>query len=309
LAKRKRDLRGYYHEWIGYAIIHPVLPITAAELELLQIVIGLISSTVIALFARRRGALSASGALAAVLVGTITFGFGGWTWGLVLIAFFAFSTTLSRYRQADKRKLAEKFAKGTRRDMGQVMANGGLGAFLALLYFLNPLSPFLAAFLGAMSTVNADTWGTEVGVLSREPPRLITTWRRAPPGTSGAITLLGTTASTLGALLIGVLAYILTSVEALLSRQDSLRLSWIIPVTLGSGFLGSLFDSLLGATVQGIFYCAACEVETEKELHSCGLGTSHVRGWRWLNNDMVNFLSSLWGALVAIALWGVMAGR
>jgi uncharacterized membrane protein len=97
------------------------------------------------------------------------------------------------------------------------------------------------------------------------------------------------------------------SVEALLSGEDALRLSWIIPVTLFSGFLGSLFDSLLGATVQGIFYCARCQVETEKEIHGCKLRTSHVRGRRWLNNDMVNFISSLCGAMVAIVLWGMIA--
>lgn len=275
---------------------------------MLEIIIGLISSTVIASFAHRRGALTVSGALAAVVVGTIVFGCGGWTWGLVLLAFFVLSTALSRYRQAEKRELAEKFAKGARRDMGQVLANGGLGAFISLLYFFCPISPLLAAFLGSMAAVNADTWGTEVGVLSRDPPRLITTGRRVPAGTSGGITLLGTTASALGALVIGVLAYILICVEAMLCGASALQLSWIIPATLFSGLLGSLFDSLLGATVQGIFYCARCEVETEKELHGCGLRTSHVRGWRWLNNDIVNFVSALCGALVAIALWGAIVG-
>jgi uncharacterized membrane protein len=63
---------------------------------------------------------------------------------------------------------------------------------------------------------------------------------------------------------------------------------------------------LLGATVQGIYYCARCGVETERVLHSCGLRTSHLRGLRRLNNDQVNFVSSLFGALVAIALWGVI---
>ncbi len=276
------------------------------EVDLPGIVIGLISSTFIAWFAHRRGALSISGALGAILVGTVTFGFGGWSWGLVLIAFFALSTVLSRYRQADKRGLTEKFAKGGRRDVGQVLANGGLVAFIALLHSFYPIPLLFCAFLGSMATVNADTWGTEVGVLSREPPRLITTGRRVPTGTSGGVTVLGTAASTLGALVIGVVAYIVTYVEALHSAGDALQLSWIIPVTLFSGLLGSLFDSLLGATVQGIFYCARCQVETEKELHGCGLRTSQVRGWRWLNNDMVNFLSSLWGALVAMALWGVI---
>jgi len=297
---------------MSYVIMQPSITAQRGyrqEIELPEIIIGLISSTVIALFAHRRGALSASGAWGAILVGTITFGFGGWIWGLVLIAFFVLSTALSRYRKADKRELAEKFAKGARRDMGQVLANGGLGAFVALLYFFYPIPPLLAAFLGSMATVNADTWGTEVGVLSRDPPRLITTGRRVPTGSSGGITLVGTAASTLGALVIGVLAYILTCVGALLSGDNALQLSWIIPVALFSGLLGSLFDSLLGATAQGIFYCARCQVETEKELHGCGLRTSHVRGWRRLNNDMVNFVSSLWGALVAIALWGAIAGR
>jgi uncharacterized protein (TIGR00297 family) len=184
-----------------------------------------------------------------------------------------------------------------------------LGAFIALLYFSNPTSALLAAFLGSIATVNADTWGTEIGVLSGVPPRLITTGRSVPVGTSGGITLLGTAASTLGALFIGVLGYVLLCIEALIGAGYARRLSWIIPITLVSGLLGSLFDSLLGATVQGIFYCARCEAETEKELHGCGLRTSHLRGWRWLNNDAVNLLSSLWGALVAIALWGVFVGR
>jgi len=277
------------------------------DVVLLQIALGLVLSTIIAILAHRHEALTRSGALGAILVGTITFGFAGWTWGLVLFAFFAVSSALSRYRQADKKELADKFLKGSQRDIGQVLANGSLAAFIALLYFSYPSSALLVAFLGAMATVNADTWATEIGVLSPVPPRLITTGRRVPAGTSGGLTVLGTAASTLGALFIALLAYTLLSVEALFSVGSSLRLWWIIPVALISGLLGSLFDSLLGATVQGIFYCAQCEKETEKELHGCGLRTTHLRGWRWLNNDMVNFLSSAWGALVAIALAAVIA--
>lgn len=277
-------------------------PSARKEVQLLQIGLGLVLSTIIAILAHRHEALTRGGALGAILIGTITFGFGGWTWGLVLIAFFAVSSALSRYRQADKRELADKFHKGARRDMGQVVANGGLAAFIALLYFSYPTPALLVAFLGSMATVNADTWATEIGVLSPNPPRLITTWRRVPVGTSGAITLLGTAASALGALFIALLAYTLLSVEALLDVGSTLRLWWIVPVALISGLLGSLFDSLLGATVQGIFYCARCGSETERELHGCGLRTTHLRGWRWLTNDMVNFLSSAWGAMVAIAL-------
>ena len=273
-----------------------------------QLIIGLILSAIVALAARQRRALTNGGAAAAILLGTIIFGFGGWAWGLVLVVFFALSSIFSRYRLADKRELADKFHKGAQRDATQVLANGGLAALVSLLYHSHPPPALLAAFLGAMATVNADTWATEIGVLSAIPPRLITTGREVPVGTSGGITLLGTAASTLGALFIGLVGYLALSIDALLSGQTVLLLWWIIPSALCSGLLGSLFDSLLGATVQGIFFCARCVTETEKEVHGCGLRTSHLRGWRLLDNDAVNFLSSTCGALVAVALWGILVG-
>jgi uncharacterized membrane protein len=71
-----------------------------------------------------------------------------------------------------------------------------------------------------------------------------------------------------------------------------------------AGLIGALFDSLLGASVQGIFHCPSCDRETEKHpRHSCGTDTHHLRGWRWLNNDAVNFAASMVGALIAMGLW------
>ena len=69
------------------------------------------------------------------------------------------------------------------------------------------------------------------------------------------------------------------------------------------GLAGALVDSPLGASVQAIYYCPTCEKETEKRTHGCGTPTRQERGWRWLNNDMVNFFSSLIGALVAAGLF------
>src|SRR3954462_13893815 len=104
-------------------------------LNLPRILAGLIFSAVIGGAAYRRGALTLSGWLGAVITGTLTFGFGGWTWGLTLIAFFISSSALSHFRQARKQALAgEKFEKGGRRDLAQTLANGGIGAALALIY-------------------------------------------------------------------------------------------------------------------------------------------------------------------------------
>lgn len=74
---------------------------------------------------------------------------------------------------------------------------------------------------------------------------------------------------------------------------------FILASSILGGLAGSTFDSLLGATVQGIYYCFLCQKETEASVHRCGQPAQHLRGWRWLNNDVVNFASSIVGSLIA----------
>lgn len=251
-------------------------------------------SAIISLIAHRRGSLSGSGVAGAILVGALTFGFGGWSWGLLLAVFFVSSSLLSHYKESEKRAVAEKFDKTHRRDLAQALANGGVGAGAALLSVLVPAPIWFPFFTGVMATVNADTWATELGTLSPRPPRLITTGRTVEVGTSGGVSLLGTTVSLAGGLLIGLVA-------ALTQRKK--RAGPLILAAGVAGLAGSLFDSLLGATVQQIYYCDCCAKETERRIHKCGYATRPLRGWSWLNNDLVNFLASLVGGLVAVRLW------
>ena len=268
-----------------------------------SLLLGIALSVLIAATGYWRRALTPGGAVGAVLIGSLVFGLGGWTWGLLLITFFVSSSWLSHYRRAEKEPAAIKFAKGSRRDLGQVLANGGLGAVLAVTYARYPDPLLLAAFVGAMAAVNADTWATELGVLSRTPPRLITTGQPTEPGASGGVNSLGLWASVVGALLIGAAATALAQAVSLLSghgwSREALALSL---VGLVGGLSGSLFDSLLGATVQGVYYCDACAQETESAVHRCGRPARPLRGWPWLNNDLVNLTASLVGGLIAAAL-------
>ncbi len=261
-----------------------------------QFLAGFLLSLAIAYAGFRKEALSTGGMIAAIFEGTFIFGIGGWMWGALLIAFFALSSALSFYRRREKRTLAEKFAKGSRRDVGQVLANGGLGLLLALACLAAGESarPLLfAAYVGAMATVNADTWATELGVLGQRPPRLITTWRVVDRGTSGGISPWGTAAALLGGATIGLTA-------ALFDSGEGVR--WLLVGALG-GLAGALFDSFLGATVQAIYYSEARQKETEQAVERDGTPNRLLRGWRWMDNDIVNFLSSLVGAAVAAALW------
>lgn len=268
----------------------------------LELIGGFFLSLLIGLAGYRRGALSGDGVLGALITGTLIFGLGGWEWGILLIVFFVSSSMLSFYRSADKEALAEKFAKGHRRDLGQALANGGLAALLAVGSFLRPHRTWFIACVGALATVNADTWATELGVLSRSLPRLITNGRQVEVGTSGGITWLGNVAALGGASLIGIVG----SLSLLLLGEGWKSAAMLIVAGTVGGVAGALADSLLGATVQAIYWCDTCHKETERSVHRCGRQTRLCRGWHWLNNDVVNFLASVVGALAATMLMWVL---
>ena len=283
------------------------------SLNLFELIGGLALSLAIGALGYRRGALSASGVVGALVTGTLIFGLGGWEWGVLLIVFFISSSALSFYRGRDKQSLAEKFAKGHRRDLGQALANGGLAAILAVFSQLFPpyagglagrvgVGLWFVACAGAMAAVNADTWATELGVLSPRPPRLITNGKRVDVGASGGVTWLGSAASLAGAFTIGLFA----ALGVLILRQGWAGAAVVLLAATAGGAAGSLFDSLLGATVQAMYWCDTCRKETERRVHRCGTETRLVRGWRWLGNDLVNFAASAVGALVAAGIGWVL---
>lgn len=261
-----------------------------------RLLLGIALSAAIGLLAYRRGSLSPSGVGGAILTGGIIFGLGGFAWAVLVVLFFASSSALSHWQAARKASVAEKFAKGSRRDLAQTLANGGVGALLAVGVALHPDPRWTVAFVGAMAAVTADTWATEIGVLSASPPRLITTLRPVPAGTSGGITRLGTLAALAGGVFIGASAGLL----AALGGQPNA--ATLLAVGSVAGVVSALFDSLLGATVQRVYVCVVCGQATERPLHH-SQPTRPLRGWAWLNNDSVNFLASLVGALLG-AWWG-----
>ena len=76
----------------------------------------------------------------------------------------------------------------------------------------------------------------------------------------------------------------------------------VVAVAVVAGTVGSLVDSLLGATVQETFYCRGCARECEARQHHCGAAAERVRGMRGFDNDLVNFTATLAGAILAAAL-------
>jgi uncharacterized protein (TIGR00297 family) len=261
----------------------------------MQILYGFLLAVTVAYLAYRAHSLDKSGAVAATVVGTVIFGVGGWEWAVLLLTFFITSSGLSRAFKRRKADLSEKFSKGHQRDAGQVLGNGGLATFFAALHALYPESilPWIA-FAASLAAVNADTWATELGVLNPTDPRMITDLRKhVERGTSGGISMFGTLASLLGSAVIALPAVLLSPTGTLTTAH------WVL-ITL-AGLAGSLFDSWIGATVQAMYYCPKENKETEKHpLHTCGTQTVHIRGWKWLDNDWVNFACGAFGVVIAL---------
>lgn len=251
--------------------------------------IGTGLAVVIALTAWRLRWLTESGGVAAWIAGTVAMG-AGWDWGIVLIVYFVASTLLSRFRRAEKmRRTSGRLDKPGARDAAQVASNGGWFVLAALCSWIAPHGVWQSIGAGALAASAADTWATEIGSLARTHPRSIVTGARVPPGTSGGVTFAGLMASVAGALFIAVMVAVL--------RWPTIA-SW---AALTGGVVGSAIDSLLGASTQARYWCASCEVETERRVHDCGTPTTLRGGIRWLNNDGVNALATAAGAVAGFA--------
>lgn len=254
--------------------------------------VGFVVASGIALAARRAGSLAPSGALAAIVVGTLCAAAGA-GWGALLIIYFVAASLLSRYGRREKERLTGAVvAKSGARDITQVLANGGV--YTACLVIGGVVAGRLGATmhiaaLGALAASSADTWATEIGTLHGGTPRSIFTLRPVTRGTSGGVSVAGTIAMIAGAAFVAVLALLL-----------ELNATPVV-VALG-GIAGAVADSAFGATVQERRWCPTCAVASEQVVHTCGTRTLVEGGVAKLDNDAVNFLSTIVGGAVAALL-------
>jgi len=156
----------------------------------------------------------------------------------VFFAFVIFGGIVSayEYRKKKKNKVAEKESG---RSISNVLGNGAPPLIFAALYGLTSDPIMLCGFVCAISAIAADTAASEIGVLSKKDPFLITTFKRVKKGTDGGVSMLGLSASIFGAFLMSAIAAVL---------QDlGLR---IFLISVVSGFIGGLVDSFFGATLE-----------------------------------------------------------
>ena len=242
-------------------------------------------------------AIDGRGFLASATVGFAIMYGGGVQWFVIVAVFFILGVVFTLYKYGYKRKLGGAQGKGGARNWPHILANGGVGSLIALWNLLSPSAALGALFLGAISTSAADTAATELGLLSRSKPRLITHPSRVvQPGTSGGVSPLGFLGSAFASLVIGALSVPLGILSDLYV---------IVPLCLFGGVFGAVADSLIGASIQRKGYCVICLKPTEALKH-CGEKTIATNGSPLVENNIVNALSTLIGAGASLGLYLVL---
>ena len=258
-----------------------------------ELLLGFGLSLVIAAVAYRKNSLSLSGLIAATMIGTAMFWTGAFQGNYIiwisLISFFITSSVLTKYKAGEKQRFAKIHEKGGRRDYMQVLANGLLPLIFAVLTAWTGSFFTLVAGVTTIATSTADTWASEIGILSKGKTISILTWKPIAQGESGGVSVLGILASILGAGFIGLLFAVVAYVNQELLLWQSVVCLVIIA---GGGLLGSIIDSFLGVTIQAKYQGLITGIITEKQKLESE-ATRLISGWRIVNNDMVNFLSSL----------------
>ena len=177
-----------------------------------------------------------SGALAGTILAFILYAAAGAPAFMTLLGVFLLTWLTTRLGYARKSGLGLAESRRGRR-ASQVFANVGAAAGFVLLGIFVPA--LQAAAAASLAEAAADTASSECGQAFSQRSYLITTWRRVEVGTDGGISIPGTLASMFATCIIAALAVYTSWIP----RSDALIVAF-------AGFLGTIVDSLLGATLE-----------------------------------------------------------
>jgi len=264
------------------AITYDLFLTTAQNGELLYLLSWVLVSLIFAFIAHRLNALSIDGAIGAFVVGIFVFGMGRWKFMIPMVVFFLVSSLLSKIGIKRKESIKTSFGKGSKRDIIQVFANGGIPLLLTIWWYYSPSDWLYATYLASVAAASADTWATEIGFFSKKPPRHSISFKPVEPGISGGITTIGILGGFAGSAAIAFSGFLFLPDQTILN------------MVVLAGFIACLIDSILGATIQGSYQCITCQKITELSTH-CDSPATLRRGTQFLNNDGVNLLCTISG--------------
>lgn len=206
---------------------------------------------IIGLITYLKKALDLFGSLFMIILGLIIYLTAGFNWLILILIFLILGVLSTKYKHQYKKEIG--VYEGTRTTKN-VLSNGLVPCAMAVL-------GSHVGFIGSIATAAADTLASEIGVV--ETPRLITNFKKVPPGTDGGVSLLGTAAAILGAGIIGFFGYILGIYPQPLVS---------IKIAVIAGTFGCFVDSILGALFESRGYLTKEHVNLLATLTGAFLG-------------------------------------
>lgn len=267
---------------------------------------GGLSTVIVSRAVAKENSLTPTGALAAWFVAFLSLGCG--FRGFLILVFYQIGSLATKFKLNTKKRYDASALIGSARSAEQVLCCSIVAVVcgLAHAYYIGrekaidfevypQASTYAAAILAHYATCLADTLSSELGMLSKESPRLITSGRRVPPGTNGGVTIVGFVVSAIGGGIIGLAFATMDFISGLMVDFYALTLFGVI-----CGVLGSAIDSLLGATMQATYF----DEETQLIVPFNVPGLKHISGKNILSNAQVNLFS----VIITTAIGGMILG-
>lgn len=200
---------------------------------------------------------------------------------------FALNAVLLKFGK-EKRKEAEKLNEKTgTRDFTQIFSNLFPTLVFAIIYAFTKNAASLIGAGAAMASAFADSFASDIGVLSKKPPVDIFSRKPVRCGISGGISLLGTVSAAFGSIFVSAIFLVFYP-----------KMLWGFLIIASVGFLGTLLDSALGSKLQVKYKCVVCTEITEKRNH-CDKVTKKISGVSFINNDAINIICSFSSGIAA----------
>ena len=214
--------------------------------------------------------------------------FGGAFGISMLLSEYFFIFGVSKF----KKIVLKNQKKEKSRNFLQVLINGGIGTLFVILYGIFNKQSLLIISIISLSGCLIDSVSSDVGVLSKKDTSYdFIKKKRVPKGISGGISLLGTMSALICAIIIALIVCIY------------LKLSTLYIFLIASLiFLQTIIDSILGSLFQAKYKCIKCNKITEKTMH-CDNKTEIIEGVHWINNNMVNLMSSIITTVITIIVF------
>ena len=234
------------------------------------------------------------GSLAASGIAFLFYYFAGLNAILFIVGCYALMLTVSVIGKILKNDLSSVVLKTGMKDFTEIFVNGIWAVIGIILFAATKNHTFFVIALLSMSEGFVDSLASDVGTLSKKTPYDLIRKSHVQKGVSGGVTVLGSTASFLGAILFSTVICLICKLPL-----------YLLPLLTVILYTGCIADTVFGSLFQVKYRCSVCGLVTEKEKH-CEKDTEVISGKRFVNNDTVNCLSGMVVFLLSFTLLAIL---